>query len=98
MFCTASLAKTGGLAFGFAGTLGVIDISDIIHSFAHDKSSSISQLINGKSRDLQKILNYFSETTASMSNELLSFDVLHIIFAYIQMIYFLLFCCYLSYY
>ena len=40
----------------FAGTVGVLDISDIIQYLDHDKSSSISQLIKGKSRDLQKLL------------------------------------------
>ena len=39
--------ETAG-TFGLAGILGAIDISDIIHSFYHDKSSSISQLIIGK--------------------------------------------------
>ena len=34
-------------------------------SFVHDKSSSISQFINGKSRDLQKLLRYFSEIVTS---------------------------------
>ena len=33
---------------------------------AHDKSSSISQFINGKSRDLQKLLGYLSRTVTSM--------------------------------
>ena len=46
----------GGLALGLARFLEVLYTSDIIHSFNHDKSSSISQLINGKSRYLQKLL------------------------------------------
>ena len=46
--CIAATSWTGGLEFGLAGILGAIDISDIIHSFYHDKSSSISQLIIGK--------------------------------------------------
>ena len=74
---------TGGLAFGFPGIPGPIDISDIIHYFEHDKSSSISQLINSKSRDLQKLLRYFNGTTTSTSNMLLSFGVLPIIFCFI---------------
>ena len=32
--------------------------SDNTQSFVHDESGSISQFINGKSRDLQKILRY----------------------------------------
>ena len=40
-------------------TLGVIDISYSIHIFDHDKSSSISELLNSKSRHLQKFLKYF---------------------------------------
>ena len=35
------MAGTAGLAFGFPGIPGVTDISDIIHSFEHGKSSFI---------------------------------------------------------
>ena len=59
--CIASLAELGGLA----ATLVVIDISDITHSFQNGKSSSNSQLINGKPRNLQKLLKYFNGTSAS---------------------------------
>ena len=65
----------------------MIDISGIIHSFDHDKSSYISQLINGKSRDLQKLLQYIKKTTDSASNLLLSSGVLPITLSYIQKIY-----------
>ena len=51
----ASSAETGGQALELRGSAGVIDISDIIHSFDYGKSVSISQLINGKSKDLQKL-------------------------------------------
>ena len=34
-------------------------------SFFHDKSSSISQFIDGKSRDLQKLLRYLSGIVTS---------------------------------
>ena len=34
-------------------------------SFVHDKSSSISQFIHGKSRDLQKLLQYLSGIVTS---------------------------------
>ena len=37
----------------------------LIQTFVHDKSSSISQLINGKSRSLQKILRYLSGKVTS---------------------------------
>ena len=37
----------------------------ILQFLSHLKSSSISQLINGKSRDLQKLLKYFRGTTTS---------------------------------
>ena len=50
------LSATGGIAFGVPAILGVIDISNIMQSFDHDKSGHVSQLINGKSRDLQKLL------------------------------------------
>ena len=42
-----------------AGILVAIDISDIIHFFDHEKSSSISQLIKNKSKNLQKITQIF---------------------------------------
>ena len=45
------MARTGGLAFGLSATAAVLDISDIIQFFDHDKLSSISQLIKGKFRD-----------------------------------------------
>ena len=54
----ASLAGLGGLA----GTAAILDVSDIIHSFDHEKSSSVSQLIEWKSRNLQKLLKYFNGT------------------------------------
>ena len=47
--------------------------------FDHGKSTSISQLIKGKWRNLQKLLKYFNETTTSTSNVLLSAGALHII-------------------
>ena len=37
-------------------------------SFAHDKSSSTSQLIKGKLSDLQKLLRYLNEIVTSMFN------------------------------
>ena len=36
-----------------------------MQSFAHNKSSSISQLIKGKSRDLQNLLRFLSEIVTS---------------------------------
>ena len=42
-------------------TLGVIDISYSIHFFDHEKSSSVSELLNSKSRNLQKFLKYFNK-------------------------------------
>ena len=74
------MAGIGRFALGLPAIAGVTDISDIIHSFDHGKSSSISQLINKKSRDLQKVLKYFNETTTSASNILLLFGFLPINF------------------
>ena len=74
------LLLTGGLVSGLAGIVSVIDNSNFIHSFDHDKSSSTSELINGKSKNLQKLLKYFNGTTNSMSNVLLLSGVLPIIF------------------
>ena len=39
--CIAATSPASGLASGNGGILGIIDISDIIHSFDHDKSISI---------------------------------------------------------
>ena len=35
---------------GLTGTSGVLDVSELTQFFAHDKSSSITQLIKDKSR------------------------------------------------
>ena len=78
--CIAGISWTGGLTSGLPGTVCVIDTSDIIHYFDHDKWSSILQLIKGKSRDLQKLLKYLNGRTTSASNILLSSGVLPINF------------------
>ena len=59
----------------------VVDVSDVMQYYVYVKSSSICQLIKGKSRDLQKLLKYFNETITSLSNVFLSAVVLPIIFA-----------------
>ena len=51
----ATSTRTGGLAFQLLPTGIVVDISDIMQFFVHDKSSSILELIIGKSI-LQKLL------------------------------------------
>ena len=73
-------ACIGGLAPGLAATSGVLDLSDITQSFNHDESSSISQLIKGKSRHLQKLLKYHKETLNFMFIILSLAGVLPIIF------------------
>ena len=78
----ASLSGTGGLAFGLPAIIGVIGISDIVHSFANDKSSPTSQLMKGWWSDLQKLLKYFNGTTTFASNILLLFGVLPINFVF----------------
>ena len=77
---TAGAFAIDGLVTGFASISGVF-ISDIMQFFDHNKSSSISQLIKGKSRYLQKLLKYYNGTTTSVSNVLLLAGVLPIIFA-----------------
>ena len=57
--CIDGTSWIGELASFFPGILGIIDISDIMHSFDQEKSSSISQLINGQSRDLQTFTQIF---------------------------------------
>ena len=77
VICIAATTRTGGLASGLPSTAGIIDISDIIHSSDHEKSSCISQLINAKSNDLQKLLKY--------SNFLTEQQLLQLIYYYNQM-------------
>ena len=74
--CISATSGAGCLAYGLPSTAGGIDISDIIDSFNYKKSSSVSQLINGKSRDLPKWLKYFNGKTTSASNILLSSGIL----------------------
>ena len=74
--CVVYTAGTGRLA----GNAGVVDILDVMKFPDHEKPSSISELSKGKSRDIQKLLKYFNGTTSSVSNILLSFAVLHIMF------------------
>ena len=56
----ASLDGVGRLEPGLPASSGVLVISDVKHFLAHLKWSSISQLIKGKLRDLQKLLKYFN--------------------------------------
>ena len=58
--------------------LNIPDISDITQYFDKVKSSSISQLIKSKPRDLQELLKYLSRITTSASSLLLLLDVLPI--------------------
>ena len=78
--CVSAAARTGELAFWLASNAGVFDISDIRECFDHEKSSSISQLINGKLRDLQKLLKYFNETTTSAFNLFLLYGMVRYFF------------------
>ena len=70
-----SPARSGGLA----AIAAVLDISEIIHFRNSDKSSSILRLIKWKSRDLRKLLKYFSGASTSGSN-VLSLGAVPIIF------------------
>ena len=65
---------------GSPTALNVFDISDITQFFVNLKPSPISQLIHGKSRNLQKLLKYFNGTTTSASNILSLFGVFPIIY------------------
>ena len=57
--CIASTFETCGLASRLPDNADVIDNSDVIYSIDLDKSNSISQLINDKSRNLQKFTEIF---------------------------------------
>ena len=94
---TAATSRTGGLASVLTGTADITDIPDITHSLDHDKSSSISQLMTGKSRDLQKLLKYFKGTATSAFNILLSSGVLPLNFVLYSKDFLVTVSCYLSY-
>ena len=68
----------GGLSIRLAATSVLFNILEITQFLDKDKWSSISQLIKGKSRDLQKLLKYFNGTATSVSNVLLLVGVLSI--------------------
>ena len=93
----AGSTSVDGTAARLEATRAALDILDIIQFFDHDRSSSISQLISSKLRDLHKLIKYFNETTTSVFNKLLSAGAFPIIFSYFQKVYFLLSRCYLSY-
>ena len=59
-----SVAAVAGLGI-LTTTTSVLDISDIMKSFDHDKLSSISQLLRGKLKNLPKLLKYFNGATTS---------------------------------
>ena len=61
-------------------TSAVLDISDFTQYFDHGQSSSISQLIKSKSKDLEELLKHFNGTATSAFNLLLLFAVLPISF------------------
>ena len=58
VFHIADSTGTAELVSGFPTTSSVYDVSKIAQFFDHDKSSSISQLIRSKLRDLPKLLGY----------------------------------------
>ena len=68
------------LPSGLPGTAGFLDILDIISVFHHNKSGSVLQLVNDKSRNLQKLLKYFYGIATSVSNASVLFDMLSINF------------------
>ena len=72
--CLPATAGTGGLALVLPAILGVIEISDIIHSFDHNKSNPISQLMTNPeiSKNYSNIL---------MEQQLLM-EQLHLIYYY----------------
>ena len=65
------------------------------HSFIHDKSSSISQFIKGKSRNLQKLPRYLSGIATSTFKLVLVLD-LHLLHLQVFLVYFLLFLFYIA--
>ena len=73
---TSSCSSTGSSPT----TASVDDISEISQFYGQGKSSSISQLIKAKSRNLQKLLIYVNGTTTSLSNLLFLFGEPPIIF------------------
>ena len=61
LFPIAAASRAGGLAFGWLDILSIIIVSDITHSFNHDMSSSISQLIKINHKDSKKYSNILME-------------------------------------
>ena len=61
LFPIAAASRAGGLAFGWLDILSIIIVSDITHSFDHDISSSISQLIKINHKDSKKYSNILME-------------------------------------
>ena len=66
LFVLVATSYSTGSVSGTA--LDVLDIWDIIQYLDHDKSCSISRLIKGKLRDLQKLLKYLNAAITSESN------------------------------
>ena len=64
--CFGRKRSVGRLAAELGGTSGVLDISEIMQSSNHERSSSISQLTKGQSRDFWKLPKYFNGTTTSV--------------------------------
>ena len=58
----------------------MFNISDVTQSSDHAELSSVSQLIKGKSGNLQKLLKYFNEITTFVFNALLSVAASSVIF------------------
>ena len=80
----ADVARTywkGETASGLTAVSGVLDILDVTQLLDHYKARSTSQLIRGKSKDLQALLRYFIRATTSIFLMLLSFVKLPFIFA-----------------
>ena len=80
----ADVARTywkGETASGLTAVSGVLDISNVTQLLDHYKARSTSQLIRGKSKDLQALLRYFIRATTSIFLMLLSFVKLPFIFA-----------------
>ena len=80
--CTSWLFSSLARLDGLAATAAVLDIPEITHFIYYGKPSSISQLIKGKSRGLQKLLKCFYETATSVSSLLVLAGVPPVIFVF----------------
>ena len=95
--CVGGRRGLGGLTFGLSVILEVLFISDIIQTFDHVKSRSISQLIKEKEEISRNYSNIIMKQQLLWLTYFYQLVCFVLFLSHTQKIYLLLFCCYLSY-